>query len=295
MHDRIPENVSNGIKIAVVDLLKPSGTQEKVAKDDVEFEKCKTTRPKHLTKSNFVIFAAEFLGTGALMFMGCMGCINGVVPVEISHHMSSIAFGLVVMLIIQMFGHISGAHLNPAVTIASVFLGYLKITLLPLYFLAEFTGALAGFALLKVLVAPELTYPKNATAGVCSTVPHKSMSQVQAVVLEAILTTILILVCAAVWDKRNADKPDSVPLRFGFIIAVIGMVAGPFTGASMNTVRSFAPAVLNGDWEAQWVYWVGPTLGAIVGSGLYRTFFAPPTEEDVSSDNDEITVNYRST
>ncbi|XP_031345557.1 aquaporin-like isoform X2 [Photinus pyralis] len=244
----------------------------------------------------FVMGLAELLGTALLLFLGCMGCVSGVSVVPIPHHLSGIIFGMTVLLIIQLFGHISGAHLNPAVTLSSAILGHLKPLLVPVYIAAQFIGAFLGFGLLKVLIPEDLAeefngdvngtaVPAVAKPGLCSTTLHPRLTSMQALAIEAIITTVLIMICCSVWDKRNAKNTDSTPVRFGLIISVISMTAGPFTGASMNTVRSFAPAVFNGDWDSHWVYWVGPTLGALIGTFSYKFLFEDSDDEEDSNED----------
>ncbi|KAJ8942290.1 hypothetical protein NQ318_005608 [Aromia moschata] len=182
---------------------------------------------------------------------------------------------IILNFIFQGFGHISGAHLNPAVTIAAILNNLLTPMMGVVYVVAQFVGAISGFALLKILIPQDYTKP-----GFCMTLPHSLITTLQALAIETIITSVLIIVVCAVWDKRNADKPDSVPLRFGFVIVAISMVAGPFSGASMNTVRTFAPAVLEGNYKDQWIYWVGPNIGAILGCGLYKYLFGFKNQED---------------
>ncbi|XP_030767829.1 aquaporin AQPAn.G-like [Sitophilus oryzae] len=229
------------------------------------------------TRQYFVNFVSEVLGTALLLFLGCMGCIQTDNPPAV-HHMPAIAFGLVVLLIIQIFGHISGAHLNPAVTLSTVIFRMLSPAMGVVYVAGQFLGATLGYALLKILM------PEGwVSGGFCLTKPAAAASPIQALIIETIITAVLILVCCGVWDPRNAQKQDSVPLRFGLIITAIAMVAGPITGASMNTARSFGPAFLAGDYEHQWIYWIGPNVGAIIGCGIYSFIFAEeePEEEEI--------------
>ncbi|XP_060516952.1 aquaporin AQPAe.a-like isoform X2 [Cylas formicarius] len=227
-------------------------------------------------KKQYVVnFLSELLGTTLLMFLGCMGCITQVDNPPAVHHMSSLAFGLVILLIIQIFGHISGAHLNPAVTISTVIFKMLTPLMGLVYIVAQFLGALLGFALLRVLMPQDYV-----VSGFCATKPHALITPMQGLAIETIITCVLILVCCGVWDKRNAEKQDSTPARFGFIVAAISMVAGPLTGASMNTARSFPPAFFDRDYSAHWIYWVGPNVGAILGCGLYSYLFAEEEEPE---------------
>lgn len=234
---------------------------------------------KQGTPKALSLFAAEFLGTGLMMFLGCMGCIPEVDTPPAVHHFGSLSFGLVILLIIQAFGHISGAHLNPAVTFAAVIMKLLSPTMAGVYILAQFAGAILGFGLLKVLMPAD--YYKD---GFCMTLPHILLTPIQALAIEIIITATLIIVVCAVWDKRNEDKPDSVPLRFAFVVAGISMVAGPLTGASMNTARSLAPALLLGNFKDIWVYLTGPNIGAIVGCGIYKLLFSLPEHKNGSPD-----------
>ncbi|KAL1491229.1 hypothetical protein ABEB36_011858 [Hypothenemus hampei] len=225
---------------------------------------------------------SELLATALLMFLGCMGCIPQTDNPPAVHHMSALSFGLVVIVIIQIFGHVSGAHLNPAVTIATILLKMISPAMGVVYIVAQFIGAAFGFALLRVLMPQDWV-----VRGFCATQPHPKSTPQQALAIEIIITCVLILVCCGVWDKRNAQKQDSVPARFGFIIAGISMVAGPISGASMNTARSFAPALLDGHYYNQWIYWIGPNIGAILGCGLYTFLFACKDQEAASKEEGE--------
>ncbi|XP_050309701.1 aquaporin-like isoform X2 [Anthonomus grandis grandis] len=232
---------------------------------------------------------SELIGTALLMFLGCMGCAPQADDPPAVHHMSSLSFGLVVLLIIQAFGHISGAHLNPAVTIATVIFKMLSPAMGVIYVAGQFLGATFGFALLKILMPRAWLVD-----GFCATKPHEKSTPMQALAIETIITCVLILVCCGVWDKRNEQKQDSTPARFGFIVAAISMVAGPITGASMNTARSFAPAVLASDYQDQWIYWIGPNLGAILGCGLYSFLFAYEEENPEAEQTELEEINQKS-
>jgi len=218
-----------------------------------------------------ILFLTEVLGTAMLMFLGCMGvCVPAIVDLPIAPHFGGIGFGLSVLTVIQAVGHISGAHLNPQVTMAAVILGKLKPTLAPVYFVAEFVGAILGFGLLKAVT------PSPQNEGLCETMLQKDLTVVQGLIIEIALTCVLILVCGAIWDPRNERNLDSIPIRFGFIIVCLSIVGGPFTSASMNTARSFAPALINGNWHHHWIYWVGPTAGALIGALFYKFVLSLP-------------------
>lgn len=190
------------------------------------------------------IFLAELLGTAMLMFLGCMSCIPWHGPPNPLQ--TSLAFGMIVMVIIQAFGCVSGAHLNPAVTIAAFVYNLVtaQVTLHKInnnffsqyktiqksfalqmacfYFIAQMFGAFMGYGLLLVITPEHIFSPHNDLIGVCVTRPHESLSPIQAVAIEYIATTILIALCCGCWDPRNADKQDTIPLKFGFALVAIG-------------------------------------------------------------------------
>ncbi|KRT82126.1 hypothetical protein AMK59_4241 [Oryctes borbonicus] len=118
-------------------------------------------------------------------------------------------------------------------------------------------------------------------SGLCTTVTHPQISTIQAIGIEAITTAVLVLVCCAVWDRRNAKNTDSISIKFGLVIAGIAMGSAPFTSGSMNPARSFAPALMNGEWQNHFVYWVGPIAGSAIASYFYKLLYFTPADEAV--------------
>lgn len=232
-------------------------------------------------------FIAEFIGTGLLVCLGCMGCIvTDTIPN--THLQMVIAFGLVVMALIEIFGCVSGGHFNPSVTIAAYVYKLITLPMVGIYFVAQMLGGFIGFGILKALVPAEAIRANNSSAGLCSTVPRADISIFQALIIEFIITMVLILICCGVWDPRNAKHGDSAAIKFGFTITTLACVAGPWTGASMNPARSFGPAIWNGDFDGHWIYWVGPLFAAIVTSLAYRAVLwrdvkpqKPPTLDEL--------------
>ncbi|KAK4879665.1 hypothetical protein RN001_007811 [Aquatica leii] len=240
------------------------------------------------TLDRVILCASEFFGTAILVFLGCMSCAVGLSGGSVPHEQIALSFGLAVMLSVQTFGHISGSHINPMVTIAGAVSGKLPFIEVPIYFVGQFAGAFAGYGLLMSITPSihQAKYELRQTAsnvtenvkvlGVCSPHINDDLSGFQGMFCEFILSLLFILIVCSVWDHRNANKHDSVPIKLGLAIAVLALAGGPFTGANMNPARSFAPAVWHGDWDGHWAYWVGPLLAGFVGAGLYRVVFSKP-------------------
>ncbi|XP_043463460.1 aquaporin-like [Leptopilina heterotoma] len=224
----------------------------------------------------FKMCLAELIGTGILVFLGCMGCVGSLghrpSPLQISF-----TFGLAVMVIIQSIGHISAAHINPAITLGSVVLGKKSLPIAILYIFAQLVGAIIGFGLLKSVTPEMLLHSGNETTSseFCVTDLHNNISMFQGFVIEVIATGILMLMTCGVWDARQTKFGDSVSIKFGLAVAVICMAVGPYTGCSMNPARSLAPAIWNNHWSNHWVFWFGPFVGSLLASLFYRFIFWP--------------------
>ncbi|XP_039279286.1 aquaporin AQPAn.G isoform X2 [Nilaparvata lugens] len=215
------------------------------------------------------IAVAEVVGTACLLFFGCMSLIGPSIPPL----QPAIAFGLVVATIVQIFGHISGSHLNPTVTLCAVIMRKINAVSALVYVLSECLGAILGIGLLNLVTPCDLWMASAPNGSVCVTAPLPILHDGQSLAIEFSATFFLILVVCCVWDERNSDKLDSVPLKFGVVIALLAMVAGPYTGGSMNPARSLGPAFLTGNFHKHWVYWVGPLSGSAVASFFYKSIF----------------------
>lgn len=197
---------------------------------------------------------SEFIGTFALVFAG-----TGAIIVDlqtggtITHVGVALTFGLVVLAMIYAFGDVSGAHFNPAVTIAFAAAQRMPWTVVPRYILAQLGGALVASATLRLL------FPGGGTLG--ATLPRGTA--LQSFILELILTFILMLVILNV-STGSKEKGITAGIAVGAVIGLEAMFAGPITGASMNPVRSLAPALVSGHWEHLWIYLLAPCLGALL-------------------------------
>ncbi|XP_029179067.1 aquaporin AQPcic-like isoform X3 [Nylanderia fulva] len=225
-------------------------------------------------KSTLLAGLAELIGTSILVFVGCMGCVGslGVVP---PHLQITLTFGLTVMVVIQCIAHLSQAHINPAITVGAVVLGKKTIIEAVVYIISQFIGAILGYGMLKVVTPRDrlTSGTVEQSDSFCVTGLHPDLSGIQGLILEGIATSILMLVFCSVVDQRNEKNTDSIAIKFGLAVAVLATALGPYTGASMNPVRSFAPALWNNQWSHQWVYWFGPIGGALIASFAYRTIF----------------------
>ncbi|XP_049839424.1 aquaporin AQPAn.G-like isoform X3 [Schistocerca gregaria] len=235
-----------------------------------------------------VAFCAELLGTALLLFMGCMGGVAGLAgPTDQPHPLQGpLVFGMTVASIIQMVGHISVAHLNPAVTLCAVLRGDLTVPAAALYVIAQLSGALLGFRLLLSVT------PSSAVCD-CTTTPAAGLSTTQALLVETGATAMLILLCHGSWDARNCHNSDSTPLKFGSYITGISIAAGPFTGASMNPARTLAPALWKGVWECHWVYWAGPLGGSVLATVMYMSVFTEKTTRSAATEDNSSVDKFK--
>lgn len=213
--------------------------------------------------------AAEVFGTFCLIFAGCGAMVvNEVLPSSIGHVGVALTWGLIVAAMIYAVGDVSGAHINPAVSVgfwlARQFPG---ANVLP-YVVAQVIGALLAAATLRLL------FPASQTLG--ATIPHDMNLVWQSFVLEFLLTLILmfIILCVAIGSKERGLMAG---IAIGAVVGLEAMFAGPICGASMNPARSLAPALVSADSDALqslWAYLVATLLGAALAVPLWRVIYA---------------------
>ncbi len=222
---------------------------------------------KKLYAESFGAFCLVFAGTGAII-------INDVSGGAITHLGIALTFGLVVLSMIYAVGDISGAHMNPAVTLgfyaAHRFSGRLVLP----YIASQSLGAIAASLLLHIL------FPSHLSLGV--TLP--AGSDFQSFILELILTAMLMFVILKV-SSGAKERGITAGIVVGAVIALEALFAGPICGASMNPARSLAPALISGQFTSLWLYLVAPTFGAFLGVGLCRIM----REDGCCGSNDEET------
>ncbi|KAM7361468.1 aquaporin AQPAe.a-like [Cochliomyia hominivorax] len=217
------------------------------------------------------LFFSEFIATAFLMFAACMGAWEATI-FENTNFQISFNIALVVMIAIQCFGHISGGHINPTVTVAAYVNGIVNFPMLIVYCVGQILGATAGFGLLKAVSPP---MPEN----FCMSLPDKQLNILQIFVVEFVLSAILTVVVCAIWDSSNAGRHDSLPIRLGFTLGCLVFTGSRFSGGSMNPARSFAPALIMSNFDYQWIYWVSPLSSAFITSYIYIYFFKTPERE----------------
>jgi aquaporin NIP len=204
---------------------------------------------------------AEGLGVFALVFAGC-----GAIVTEAQHPGAlgtvgiAFVFGLIVMAMVYATGHLSGAHLNPAVTIAFVLTRHLPRAEALAYLVAQLAGALAAAGLLAAVWPSE-------PAALGTTLP--SVGAGSALVYEAVLTAFLMFVIMAVATDTRAVGAGAA-IAIGGTVGLDALFGGPITGASMNPARSIGPALVSGELTDLWIYLAGPLIGAIAGALAYQ-------------------------
>jgi aquaporin NIP len=203
--------------------------------------------------------AAEAIGTFALVFAGCGAVMVDAKTHQLGHVGVAITFGLVIMFGIYAVGHISGAHFNAAVTFAFALTRHFPWQRAVAYWGAQLVGALCAAVLLRASLGN--------IAHVGATLP--SGSEGQAFLWELVMSAFLMFVILAVATDTRAVG-EAAAIAVGGTIGLDAMFGGPVTGASMNPMRSLAPALVSGDLHALWVYLVAPVVGTSVGGLAYQ-------------------------
>lgn len=212
---------------------------------------------------------AELLGTFFLVLTAA-----GAVVVDAASHgqvgrvAAVVAPGVMVLAIIYTLGEVSGAHLNPAVTIAFAARGNFPATRVPGYLAAQFAGAAVAAAVLRAMF--------GTVGGLGATVPGPGIPAVTALVTEGLLTFGLVtVILATASGARNVGHNAAIAV--GGYVALAGLWASPVSGASMNPARSLGPVLLSGQWSGAWIYLAGPVAGALVAVATAWALRGPPS------------------
>jgi aquaporin Z len=240
---------------------------------------------------------AEFIGTFWLVFAGCGSAVlaAGFPGLGIGFAGVALAFGLSVLTMAYAIGHVSGCHLNPAVSFGLVVGGRFPAKELIPYVLAQVLGACSGAGVLYVIASGKADF--SLTGGFASNGygAHSpgGYSLFSGLVVEVVLTGFFLLVIMGATDKR-APKALA-PVAIGLALTLIHLVGIPVTNTSVNPARSTGPAILVGGWAIQqlWLFWLAPLAGGAGGGLIYRAFFSERAE-DVQIDIREIPQRGRS-
>jgi MIP family channel proteins len=221
-----------------------------------------------LSRQNAAL-VAEAVGTFLFFFVGAgavvldshtSGGAGGLVGIALAH-------GLVLAVLVSAFGAVSGAHFNPAVTVAVRLAGRIEWSRAVMYVVAQLVGALAaGFSLRAIF--PESSW---APSNIGTPALGAGIGLGAGIAVEAVLTVVLVLVVFG--TAIDARAPKIGGLAIGLAVAADVLMGGPLTGAAMNPARWFGPAVAAGAWDNWYVWWVGPLIGAIVAAILFRYVF----------------------
>lgn len=202
---------------------------------------------------------AEVFGTFALVTAGCGAIVVNSQTGALGHVGIALTFALVVVVMVAATGHLSGAHMNPAVTIAFAATCHFPWRETPVYIAGQLAGAVGGALTLLFLFGP--------IAELGATIPSGTVWQ--SLALEILITAALMFVITAVATDTRAVG-ELAALASGFTVGANALWAGPISGASMNPARSLGPALVAGAWQEQWIYIVGPVIGATLGAVIYQ-------------------------
>jgi MIP family channel proteins len=214
---------------------------------------------------------AEFIGTFALIFIGAgtgaLG-VGGLVGVAFAH-------GLVIVAFAYAYGHISGTHINPAVTIAAWVGGRIDATRAVSYIVVQILGGIVGALVLRVVLGGTETGLGTTTLAQAAQLGGSiiTITPAAGLLIETILTFFLV---NTIYNTAISGKAgDLAGLAIGMTLTLCILFGGPLTGASLNPARTIGPAVITGNYADLWVYIVGPIAGGVIATLLYRGTLAP--------------------
>ncbi|CAA9447484.1 MAG: Aquaporin Z [uncultured Rubrobacteraceae bacterium] len=215
---------------------------------------------------------AELIGTFILIFTGCAVAVGAILqrptagPIYDSLAVA-LAFGIALVVIVAAIGHVSGAHVNPAVTLSLAATNKFSWQYVPIYIGAQLLGAVLG------AIAVWIAFGEGAreVAAVAATFPTDNVGDLRALLVEILVTFILVFVIVSVATDDRAPA-GIAPLAVGFALACGVLIAGPITGGSLNPARTLGPMIIAGQFTAVWVYIVGPIIGGVLAALVYDRF-----------------------
>ncbi|KAM8714304.1 hypothetical protein ACLKA7_014436 [Drosophila subpalustris] len=201
---------------------------------------------------------AEFTGTAMLMTLGCT-----IAQFSSSASAISLGWGFSYATAMHTFAFLSGAHLNPWVSVCATIVGVMEWQLMLCYFCCQFIGAIAGFGLAYA------AFPEN-SGDICLTLVASGVDEWKVIFIELFLSGFLFFAFCAIWDKRSNAAYDSLSLRIGFIFAGLTFAGQAYCGCSLNFARTLAPAIIQLKFDGIWTYLVGQLVAAVIVPVLWR-------------------------
>ncbi|CAF0926450.1 unnamed protein product [Adineta ricciae] len=205
---------------------------------------------------------SEYIGT-MLLTLICTSTGLPITSKAVPDLHGALAGGFAVATLVVAFGHMSGAHINPAVTVSFLVACEIDIVRALAYVGVQLLGAISGSFLLSLLAPVHA----QGNLGLTTIAPDVTISQ--AVIIECIITFVLCYTVHAICDKHREDIGGSKALAVGLAVITGALFGGPYTGGSMNPARSFGPATMTNTWENHWIYWFGPLSGSILAAIIY--------------------------
>jgi aquaporin Z len=221
--------------------------------------------------------AAEFVGTFWLVFGGCGSAVlaAAVPEVGIGYAGVALAFGLTVLTMAYAIGHVSGCHLNPAVTVGLWVARRFPAKDIPAYVVAQVAGAILAAVLLYAIASgkPDFSLANGLAANGYGAHSPGGYPMMSGLLIEVVLTLMFLIVIIGATDRRW--PAGFAPIAIGFALTLIHLISIPVTNTSVNPARSTGPALVAGGWAlAQlWLFWLAPLLGAALGGIVYRMLF----------------------
>ncbi|MCE5982550.1 aquaporin Z [Pseudomonas wadenswilerensis] len=222
---------------------------------------------------------AELIGTFWLVLGGCgSAVIAASFPIGIGLVGVAMAFGLTVLTMAFAIGHISGCHLNPAVSVGLVVGGRFPLKDLLPYVIAQVIGAILGAAVIYFIASGKAGFELSAGLASNGYAEHSpgGYSLAAGFASEVVMTAMFILIIMGATDSRA--PAGFAPIAIGLALTLIHLISIPVTNTSVNPARSTGPAIFVGGWALQqlWLFWVAPLIGAVIGGALYKGLFREP-------------------
>ena len=228
------------------------------AAQEAEASKSRTTIVGPALAEAIGVFILVFAGTGAVIALSRGGGSPDTLAI-------ALAFGLALLIGVYAFAHVSGGHINPAVTIGLAATNKFPWRFVPVYVIAQFVGAVLASLAVWALFGDSA---REGALHLGATVPGDGFGDGSVLLAEAIATFLLLIVVLALGLDERSEQP-AVGLAIGLTVAISILAIGPISGGSLNPARSLGPALVSGEFTGLWLYFVGPLVGGVLGAVVY--------------------------